>query len=269
MPKKNPAGPMSAAPSENYERYFVPTIGKPLAHDLLRIAELRPGERVLDVGCGTGIVTRLAAQEVGARGTVVGVDIDAGMLAVASSVTPPTLDVEWRQASAEALPLEDASFDVVLCQMSLQFVEDRAKALAEMYRVLVDGGRVLLDLPGPATPQFEALAESVGRHIMPEGKGFVDRVFSLHAPATVKALLADAGFRDVEVHALTRPLSVPAPREFLWQYVSSTPLAGPMSGADSRARDAFEADVLEAWEPFVQDEGMTLNQPMVFARAFK
>jgi ubiquinone/menaquinone biosynthesis C-methylase UbiE len=269
MPERNPVEPMSVLPPENYERYFVPTISKPLAHDLVRLAALCSGERIVDVGCGTGVVTRLAAQEVGASGIVVGVDVDAGMLAVARSVTPPALEIVWRQAGAEALPLTDASFDVALCQMSLQFMEDRRKALREMHRVLVPGGRILLDLPGPATPQFEALAESMGRHSMAQGKAFVERVFSLHVPAVVEELLADAGFRDVEVHAATRPFFVPAPREFLWQYVSSTPLAGPMAGADGRAKAAFEADVLEAWEPFAQDDGMTLNQPMVFARAFK
>lgn len=269
MPEKNPVGPMGAPPPENYERYFVPVIGRPLAHDLLRIAALRPGERVVDVACGTGIVTRLAAQEVGASGTVVGVDIDPAMLAVARSVTPPALGIEWRQADAETLPLPDASCDVALCQMSLQFVADRRKALGEMFRVLVPGGRILLDLPGPATPQFEALAESMGRHITAEGRGFVERVFSLHDPAAVKELLADAGFRNVDVHTATRPLSLPAPREFLWQYASSTPLAGPLTAADPRAREAFEADVLDAWEPFARDDGMALNQPMVFAQAFK
>jgi SAM-dependent methyltransferase len=153
--------------------------------------------------------------------------------------------------------------------MSLQFVEDRPRALSEMHRVLRPGGRLLLDLPGPAAPHFEALAESLARHIAVEGKGFVERVFSLHAPAVVEALLADAGFRNVDVRLATRALSLPAPRDFLWQYISSTPLAGPMSGADSRARAAFEADVLEAWEPFAQDDGMTLDQPMLFVLAFR
>ena len=89
MPERNPVEPMGVLPPENYERYFVPTISKPLAHDLVRLAALCSGERIVDVGCGTGVVTRLAAQEVGASGIVVGVDVDAGMLAVARSVTPP------------------------------------------------------------------------------------------------------------------------------------------------------------------------------------
>jgi hypothetical protein len=87
------------------------------------------------------------------------------------------------------------------------------------------GGRIVLDLPGPASPPFEALAESMRRHFMAAGGDFVERVFSLHDPAAVKELLADAGFRKVEVRAAARPLSLPAPREFLWQYVGSTPRA--------------------------------------------
>jgi ubiquinone/menaquinone biosynthesis C-methylase UbiE len=269
MSKKNPAGPIGGRPPENYERYFVPSIGEPMAHELLRMAGLRKGERVLDVGCGTGIVTRLAAEQVGATGIVVGIDIDAGMLAVARSVTPAGLEIAWREGSAESLPLEDESFDVALCQMSLQFVDDPRKALAEMHRVLRPGGRILLDVPGRATPQFEALGASMGKHIAKEAKGFVDRVFSLHSPEAVEALIAKAGFRGVEVRTATRSLTLPAPREFLRQYVSSTPLAGALSGADADARDAFEADVLDAWEPFAEADGMAMDQPMVFARALK
>ena len=75
------------SPPENYERYFVPTIGMPVANDLIAVAALRPGERVLDVACGTGVVARLASQRVGAAGTVAGLDVNPGMLAAAASAT--------------------------------------------------------------------------------------------------------------------------------------------------------------------------------------
>jgi trans-aconitate methyltransferase len=78
-----------ATAPQNYEPFFVPTIGRPLANDLVRVASLRAGERVLDVGCGTGVVTRLAAERVSPDGTVAGLDINPGMLAVARSITPP------------------------------------------------------------------------------------------------------------------------------------------------------------------------------------
>jgi ubiquinone/menaquinone biosynthesis C-methylase UbiE len=147
----------SLKPPENYERYFVPAIGAPLARDLLGVAALRPGERVLDVGCGTGIVARLASEQVGSTGSVTGVDVNPGMVAVARSTTPANRSIKWREASAEDMPLPDESFDVVLCQLSLQFMADRLGALQEMRRVLVPGGRLILNLPAPASAGVSAV----------------------------------------------------------------------------------------------------------------
>ena len=117
----------SGTAPDNYERYFVPAIGAPLAAELVDVAALRPGERVLDVACGTGIVTRFAAERVGADGAVAGVDINPGMLGVARSAARPELGIDWHEASAEALPFEDETFDVVLCQMGLQFFPGQAR----------------------------------------------------------------------------------------------------------------------------------------------
>ena len=90
---------------ENYEQYFVPVIGTPLATDLVDVAALRPGERVLDVACGTGVVARLAAERIGATGTVAGIDINPGMLGVARSVTPAGLPIEWHRAAKWLNPI--------------------------------------------------------------------------------------------------------------------------------------------------------------------
>jgi ubiquinone/menaquinone biosynthesis C-methylase UbiE len=136
----------------NYERYFVPVIGAPLATDLIDIAGLRPGERVLDVACGTGIVARLAAERVGSTGTVTALDINPAMLAVARSVASPGMSIEWYESSAEAMPLPDEAFDVVLCQLGLQFFPDRLAALREMQRVLAPGGRLVICVVGPKPP---------------------------------------------------------------------------------------------------------------------
>ena len=100
----------AANPAENYERYFVPAIGKPLAEDLIALAALEPGERVLDVACGTAIVARLASEKVRPTGSVAGIDVNAGMLAVARAVTPPDTSIEWYEASAEEMPLPDESY---------------------------------------------------------------------------------------------------------------------------------------------------------------
>ena len=254
-------------PPQNYERYFVPAIGAPLATDLVGLAALRPGERVLDVACGTGIVARLAARQVGDAGRVAGLDVNPGMLAVARAVTPSDLRIEWHEASAEAMPLPDAAFDVVLCQMGLQFVQDRDAAVREMRRVLVRGGRLLLNVPGPMPRAFTILAEALARHAGPEAAGFVGHVFSLHDEAEIRDLVGGAGFHGVAVQSDTLSLHLPPPEEFLWQYVHGTPLAGVVAPLDDERRDALQRDVVAGWREFVQDGALALEVRGVVATA--
>ncbi len=256
-------------PPANYERFFVPAIGAPLAADLLSLAALRPGERVLDVACGTGVVARLASQQVGDTGTVVGLDVNPGMLAVARSAMPPGLPVEWHEASAEAMPLPDASFDVVLCQMGLQFMPDKPAALREMRRVLAHGGRLVLNVPGPTPRLFTIMGEALARHVGAEAAGFVDHVFSLHNTAEVQDLVSGAGFHDVSVQSDTKPLRLPAPEVFLWQYVHSTQLAGAVAQVDDGRRGSLERDVVAKWEEFVEDRALVLQVRVVVATARK
>ncbi len=253
----------------NYERFFVPAIGAPLAADLIRLAALRRGERVLDVACGTGVVARLASREVGAAGTVSGLDVNAGMLAVARSATPPGTPVEWQAASADAMPFPEASFDVVLCQMGLQFMADQPAALDEMRRVLVGGGRIVLNAPGPTPRPFTALAEALTRHIGAGAAGFVEQVFSLHGTAAIRNLVCGAGFIDVSVESATRKLRLPPPKEFLWQYVHSTPLAAAVAQVDDERRGALERDVVAGWQEFVKDGALLLEVNVAAATARK
>jgi ubiquinone/menaquinone biosynthesis C-methylase UbiE len=259
----------SGSAPENYERYFVPAIGAPAAKDLIEIAALRPDERVLDVACGTGVVARLASQMVGAAGTVAGLDIHPGMLAVARSTAPPDMAIDWHEASVEAMPLPEASFDAVLCQMGLQFVPDKHAALREMRRVLAPGGRLILTVPGPTPQLFVILGEALARHIGAEAAGFVNHVFSLHDTANLQNLMDGAGFRDVSVRADIKSLHLPAPTEFLWQYVHSTPLGGAVAQVDDERRSALERDVVAQWQEFVEDRALVLQVRMVVATARK
>lgn len=259
----------STNPSENYERFFVPAIGAPLATDLVRRAALRPGERVLDVACGTGIVARLASQEIGAKGTVAGLDVNPDMLAVARSATPAGSSIDWHEASAEAMPFPDASFDVVLCQMGLQFMPDKHAALSEIGRILVPGGRLILNMPGPTPQLFAIMGEALARHFGTEAAGFVNQVFSLHDTAEIQNLISGAGFHDISVQSETKSLRLPGPEDFLWQYVNSTPLAGAVARVDDERRGSLERDIVSEWQQFVKDRALTLHVRMVSATARK
>lgn len=250
--------------AENYERYFVPAIGAPVSQGLLRAAELRSGERVLDVGCGTGIVARQAATAVGSTGSVTGVDVAADMVAVAVAQPPPAgAPIDWREGDATALPFADGSFDVVLCQMSLMFVEDRAAAVSEMHRVLVDGGRVVITTPGSIQPTFELMEQAIVEHISPALAGFVRMVFSMNAPEDLDSLLHDAGFTDVEASLYTATFDLPSPAEFLWQYINLTPMGPFVAEAAQEAQEAMEAQVVDTWQPYVHDGRTPVEQPMV------
>jgi ubiquinone/menaquinone biosynthesis C-methylase UbiE len=219
----------------------------------------------LDVGCGTGVVTRLAAAQVGPGGMVVGLDVNPGMLAVARSATPKGMTIEWHEASAESMQLPDEAFDVVLCQMSLQFVADRLRAVRAMRRVLAPGGRLVLNVPGPAAPMFEALERAMGRHIAPAAAHMLQQVFALHDVNELLRLLQSVGFQAVRVAAHTKDLSLPAPKDFLWQYVNGTPLHLAVAQADDGARAALERECVAAWQEFRAADGMDCQQRIVVA----
>ena len=125
--------------AEAYEGLYVPALFHQWAARVLDAARVEPGQRVLDVACGTGVLAREAAVRVGPTGFVAGVDIEPGMLAVAERLAPA---VEWRVGSAEALPYPDGSFDAVVSQFGLMFFPDRREALREMLRVLAPKGHL-------------------------------------------------------------------------------------------------------------------------------
>jgi ubiquinone/menaquinone biosynthesis C-methylase UbiE len=231
--------------AENYERYFVPRIGAPMAADLIAVACLRPGERVLDAACGTGVVTKLAAERVAPGGAVAALDPNSAMLAVARATTRPGASIDWHQARAEDLPFADESFDAVLCAMGLQFFSNKDAALREFYRVLGSRGRLLANVPGPTPHPFEIMADGLARHIGPESASFVHMVFSLHDPNDLRNLATQAGFANVDVRSTDTLLELPPPAEFLWQYVWSTPLAATMAQVDQERRAALENEFSE------------------------
>jgi ubiquinone/menaquinone biosynthesis C-methylase UbiE len=255
--------------AENYERYFVPTIGTPFASALLEAAGLYPGERVLDVACGTGVVTRLAAAQVGPNGAVTGLDINPGMLAVARSIPWSGAPIEWHEASAESLPFADGSFDIVLSSLGLQFVPDKASALREMRRVLIPDARLAIATVGPTPQPFAILEQALARYVRPEAAAFMRVVFSLHEPQELEKLTNDAGFREVEIRSQTLTLTFPGPGEFLWQYVHSTPLAAAVAQIDDVGRSALERDAVAGLRSFVKDGALAFDARVVLTTARK
>lgn len=185
---------------EMYERWLVGPLFRPWAEVTFEEVKLSPGHRVLDVACGTGIVARVARERLGAAGYVVGIDINAEMLAVARTVAP---DIDWRVGNAGALPLHDGEqFDVIVCQQGLQFFPDKPAAAAQMRRALARGGRLAVATwrSDEEIPFFRDLRRVAERLLGP----IADLRHSFGDAALIEALLRDAGFHDVRSRTISR-----------------------------------------------------------------
>jgi ubiquinone/menaquinone biosynthesis C-methylase UbiE len=251
--------------AENYEKYFVPVIGGPFALDLVNEAGLRPGERVLDVACGTGTIARLAAERVGPNGRVSAIDVNAGMLSVARSL-PSAIPIKWYETAAESVPLPDQSFDVIFCGLGLQFFDDKAAALREMHRVLKPGGRVYISTPVP-NAFFDLFDRAIARHVSEEASAFVHAVFSLNDPRAMEALLTGAGFSSVATRTHPRSIQLPPAREFMWQYIYCTPLMVVLPQSGTAQTEALERDVAAGWQPWATGEGLRYEQSTLVSSA--
>jgi SAM-dependent methyltransferase len=254
MNAKWEAGRMTGAPgwqrldttaTEAYHQQLVPALLAPWVSPLLDLAELVPGDAVLDVACGTGAVTRPAAVRVGHAGRVVGLDINPAMLEVARSV--PAADgaaIAWVEANAQTMPLPDESFDVVLCQQGLQQIPDRPAALAEMRRVLRAGGRLALSVWSgiERNPLFAALADALERHVGPEAARNRRAPLALGDAGDLRALVAGGGFHSVTLHTRVIPARFPSPERFVAAQLAATPLA-TVGAVPAATREAVARDV--------------------------
>lgn len=257
---------------EAYEEYLVPRLFAPWAAKLIEAAELEPEEDVLDVACGTGIVARLAAQNVEEPGRIVGLDLNPEMLAVARSVSEEVEpDIEWREGDATALPFEDETFDVVSCQFSFQYFQDRLLALREMRRVLRPGGRLLLNFARSIEhwPSAASLVEALERHVGSDVAAMMKGPFALTDTEQVRSLLDEAGYRDAKMMIAVETFRFPSPGQFVWQQVAGSPLAGPLSQTDGETRAAIVEHVSSSLQSYLDDDGLVHPMEAYIAIAYK
>lgn len=190
-----------------YARFMGTQLFGPWARELVGRAGVPVGASVLDVACGPGTVTRVAAAAAGAGGRVRGSDISAPMLAVASSVAaePGAAQVEYVEGSATSLGFPGESFDIVLCQQGLQFFDDRAAAVREFRRVLKPGGIAAASVWAAERPLglFGAIGATLREYGLaePYPRAFDAASYALPADQ-LRELLGSGGFSDVSVETV-------------------------------------------------------------------
>ena len=246
---------------EAYERYLVPPLFAPWAERLLDEADPGENDRVLDVGCGTGVVARRAADRVGDAGTVVGLDVNEAMLGVAEAAAGESgASVEWRSGDATDLPFSDAAFDVVCCQQVLQFVSDPSTALREMRRVAGPGGRVAASVWRPIeyNPGYARLAETLERHVGDDAGAMMRSPFPAWSGDDLRTLARDAGLGDASVTVEIGSIRYPSTEEFVRREATSSPLAESLANVERNVRDALVREVGDALGgyDYVDDEGV-------------
>ena len=234
---------MDASAPELYERYLVPAITSHWASDLLDRIALRRGESVLDIACGTGIVARLAAQR-GHAGRLVGIDLNTAMLTTART---KSAEIEWIEGSALALPFDEDSFDVLLCQLGLQFFPDRQLALKEMVRVLKPGGRAAWNVftAIERTPAAHALVQALDKYLGPESSR-TKRSEHLSCDAReIGAWAKRAGFDEVEVATVNKRFTFPSMLDYVRIQLTATPMAGLLKDKDAEERERLVLSIAD------------------------
>ena len=211
---------------EIYQNGLVPSIFGPWSTATLELAVPQPGDKVLDIACGTGIVARLAAQFVGRTGHVVGLDANPGMIEVARSLpSPPGLTIEWREGNALALPFSEPKFNIVFCQGGLQFMPERLTALQEMWRVLLPGGRlaILVFQEIQFTPGFAVVVDALESFAGAHAAEFLSTPFVLSDAEELRSLLVEAGFHQIVIRPEIKIIHFPSPEKFVHCLIMGSP----------------------------------------------
>jgi ubiquinone/menaquinone biosynthesis C-methylase UbiE len=237
---------ISPEQAEAYEQLFVPAIFAQWTAPMLDLAGVAPGQRVLDVACGTGVLARAAAQQVDEQ-SVVGLDLNPAMLEVAARIQP---GISWRQGDAGALPFGDEEFDAVLCQSALFFFPDVPAALAEMARVARPGGVVAVQTYAKLEdqPSYRDLMAVVVQQAGADAQSLVETYFSQGDLPALCRTLERVGLRVDETRTMFGAAEYGSVEQFVETEVKGTPLADRLTDAQIELILREAADILGRFE---------------------
>lgn len=257
---------------DNAAVYYDAAWQQPLApaqDRLLDSAALEPGERVLDVACGTGLVTFPAAEAVEPGGAVVATDLSDGMIERARQIADArgTHNVTFARMDAEALALPDGAFDVVLCALGLMYVPDPTRALREMHRVLAPGGRAVAAVWGARrncgwADVFPIVNRRVQSDVCP-------LFFRLGTGAALEATFREAGFASITSDRFRTALPFESDEDACEAVFEGGPVALAWRRFDDEKREAARAEYLDAVAPHRNGDGYAIPGEFVVTSGVK
>jgi SAM-dependent methyltransferase len=242
---------------------------KPAQDLLLEMAALRPEENVLDVACGTGLVSFRAMEKLGKGGRLLGTDISEKMLEMASSLAVQKGEdrVQFERMDAEDLRLADGSYDAVLCALGLMYMPDPRKALQEMHRVLKPAGRAVAAVWGQRDHcGWAEIFEIVDRHVSSE---VCPMFFNLGNPDMLELNFKAAGFKDIRVRRINTLLVYKDAKEALGAAFDGGPVALAYHKFSAAIKEEVHTEYLSSLAPFRKGEGYEVPGEFVVTAASK
>ena len=255
------------SPAEIYEQRFVPALFGPWGERVAQLAGVEAGDACLDVGCGTGALTRALAARAGDPARVVGLDPQAAMLEVAARAVP---GVAWVEGEAGALPFDDQRFDRVASQFAFMFVPEPANALREMVRVTRSGGSVTVATCAAVerSAAYAVLTEVLHRLFGVEVADAFRAPFVLGTEAHLAQIADAAGLaadgHEVEVRQVDGTATFPSIRALVeTERACAWTLGGLLDDAQF---EALHAACEVALAPFTNDRGVRFSMPSIVLR---
>jgi SAM-dependent methyltransferase len=234
-PSMSGASAFSGSVPEFYDRYMGPWLFEPYAADLVARLPERDELEVLEVACGTGIVTRRLREELPASAILVSTDLNEPMVEYARGAVPDPAIV-WQQADAQALPFEDRSFDVVVCQFGFMFLPDKAQGFREARRVLRPGGVLLGNvwLSRDENPWADSVHTTVAELFPADPPRFLETPYGYFDPERIHADLAEAGWDGVQLDDVRLESLAESARDVATGIAKGSPLSFELAerGAD-------------------------------------
>lgn len=249
----NPGLPELEQTARAYEERLVPALFQDVAGHLAEAANIHAGQDVLDVACGTGVLARTIARRYETAGSVTGLDLNPGMLAVAQSQAP---GIDWQQGDAESLPFQDHSFDVVVSQFGLMLFPSPELALKEMYRVLRRKGALMVAVFDSINrvPAYKAMSAVFARVVDPAVGQALQLPFSLGDTRKLTSLFTSAGISAPGIRTLEITARFQGAREMALADIKGWfPFADIQ--LDEPTIDSVVAEAELALEPFRTDAG--------------
>jgi ubiquinone/menaquinone biosynthesis C-methylase UbiE len=220
-----------------YDQYMGPLFFEPYAADIASRVKEKNNNIVLEIACGTGRVARHLRTAMPASAKLIATDLNAGMLEVAKKALKEA-NIEFRIANAQALPFDDQSFDLIVCQFGLMFVPDKPAAFREAFRVLKRGGTLLFNTWDTIenNPLSYTVNNSIASFFAPaDSPEFYKVPFSMHDRQALKGLMEDAGFNNIKVELVTKEGVTSAAANAAKGLIFGTPAFMEISAIDAAA----------------------------------